>query len=418
MKKILAIVVTLMLCAFTAAVVLAKVNPNPVNDGTKTIYTVTRGDTMAKIATKYNLTLSQIKALNPQIKNVSKIYIGDQIVVGTKTAAAKPTPTPAKPAATSAPITPKPTAAPTPTPAKAQKIGADVNIAALKGPTAMGMLKIMSDNENGDALNNYKFEIAGTADEVVAKLVKGELDIAAVPCNLASVLYNKTQGGVSVMAVNTLGVLYVLDTTGNVKNVSDLKGKTIYTVGKGTTPEFALNYVLKKNGLEPGKDVKIEFKSEATELATLLAAGKAELCMLPEPYVTTVLSKNDKVKVAFSLTEEWKNVQPEFKLLTGVVIVRNGFLESNKAAVDAFMTEYKASVDYVNKNTAQSAKLCAKFEIAPEAVAKTAIPRCNIVFIEGDAMKKDIKGYLSVLFEADAKSVGGKLPDEKFYYKK
>lgn len=414
MKRVLTITSALFLCFVLAIVVYARVNPDPVNDGTKKIYTVAKGDTMAKIASKHNLTLSQLQALNPQIKNISRIYVGDKLVVGVVTAKASPTPVPTKPTATPAAATPKSSPTPTPIP----KIGANVKVAALKGPTAMGMLKIMSDNEAGTAANNYSFEIDGTADEVVAKLVKGELDIAAVPCNLASVLYNKTNGGIKVMAVNTLGVLYVLDTTGSVKNIADLKGKTIYTVGKGTTPEFALNYVLKQNGLTPGKDVKVEFKSEATELAALISAGKADLCMLPEPYVTTVLSKNANLKVAFSLTEEWNNVQPEFKLLTGTVIVRNAFLESNKPAVDAFLAEYKLSAEYVNKNVSEAAKLCAKYEIAPEAVAKIAMPRCNIVFIEGDKMIKDVSGYLSVLFEADAKSVGGKLPDEKFYYKK
>ncbi len=290
-----------------------------------------------------------------------------------------------------------------------------INIVALKGPTAMGLIQLMQ-NELDGTNKNYTITVTGTADDVVARVTKGEVDVAAVPANMASILYNKTNGAVKVAVVNTLGVLYVLDTSDSVKTIEDLAGKTLYSVGKGTTPEYALNYVLEKNNLTDS--VTVEYKSEATELAALLANGQAELAMLPEPYVTTVLAQNEKAKIALSLTEEWDKVQPDFSLVTGVLIVRTEFLEKNKKAFDAFLDDYKKSVDFVN-TSADAPGLVAKFSLTPNAeVAKAAIPRCNIVFKDGEDCKKFVSSYLETLNAANPQSIGGKLPDEGFYYKK
>lgn len=286
-----------------------------------------------------------------------------------------------------------------------------VRAAALKGSTAIGMVKMMNDGPE-----RFDFSIHGTADEIVAGLQGDTLDIAAVPCNLASVLYNRTEGGVRVIAVNTRGVLYLLDTTGTIHTVEDLRGRTVYSTGLGTTPEFALNYILRQNGLEPGTDVTIEYKTESTELGTLMASGLAELCILPEPYATTVLSKNESARAALSLSSEWDSVQPEFGMLTGCVVVRTAFLEANPDAVEAFLADYRSSVDYVNANIADAAQLVEQYEIAPAAVAEAAIPRCNIICMTGAEMEQNLSGYLGVLYDADPKSVGGSLPDEAFYY--
>ena len=287
---------------------------------------------------------------------------------------------------------------------------ATARVAALKGPTAMGMLKMMSDEPE-----RFSFTIHGTADEIVAGLQNETMDIAAVPCNLASVLYNRTEGGVRAIAVNTRGVLYLLDATGTVHSVSDLRGRTVYSMGLGTTPEFALNYILRENGLEPGVDVTVEYKSEATELGTLMISGMADLCVLPEPYATTVLSKNESARVALSLSEEWDRAQPEFGMLTGLVIVRTAFLEAHPDVVDVFLTDYRASVDYINAHIPEGAQLAAQYEIAPAEVAEAALPRCNIICLTGKDMRRNLEGYLGVLFAADPKSVGGSLPDEGFY---
>lgn len=201
-----------------------------------------------------------------------------------------------------------------------------IKIASLKGPTSMGLAKLMADNEEGTTANDYDFQIKGTADEIVTQIVSGEIDAAAVPCNLSSVLYNKTEGNIKVAAINTLGVLYILENGQNISALTDLKDKTVYSTGKGTTPEYVLNYLLEANDLDPQKDVKIEFKSESTELAALLNEDKEIIAVLPEPYVTTVTTKNPDVRIALSFTEEWDKVaQDDSSLVTGVLIVRNDF---------------------------------------------------------------------------------------------
>ncbi|MGI6733338.1 MAG: ABC transporter substrate-binding protein [Anaerovoracaceae bacterium] len=292
-------------------------------------------------------------------------------------------------------------------------------IASLKGPTTMGMVKLMNDAEEGMAKHDYQFEIFGTADEIVPKLVNGELDIALIPCNLASVLYNKTQGAVQIAAVNTLGVLYVVESGNTVQSIQDLVGKTIYSTGKGTTPEFALNYILTQNGIEPGKDVTIEYKSESTEIAAMLESSENTIAVLPQPYVTAVQMQNDKVRVALSFTEEWDKVSPDSSLITGVVLVRKAFVEENPLAFSEFLDEYEASTEYVNANVEEAAAWVEKYGIVAKApIAVKAIPACNITYIEGDEMKTKVGGYLQVLFDANPQSVGGALPEDDFYFKR
>lgn len=293
----------------------------------------------------------------------------------------------------------------------------DITIAALKGPTAMGMVKVMKDASNGETTNNYDFTIAGTADEITAKLVSGDIQIAAVPCNLASVLYNKTKGGIKVAGINTLGVLYVVESGDTIKSVSDLKGKTIYSTGKGTTPEYTLNYLLSSAGIDPTNDVTIEYKSEATEVAAILSEEENAIAMLPQPFVTTVMMQNEKVRIALDVTKEWENLSNDgSSVVTGVVVVNTKFLEENKEAVNAFLDEYTNSAVYVNENVEEAANLVEEFDIVKAPVAKKAIPDCNITLIEGDAMKEKISGYLNVLYDQASNSIGGAIPADDFYY--
>lgn len=293
----------------------------------------------------------------------------------------------------------------------------DIRIAALKGPTAIGMVKQMEDAANGVTTNNYQYTIAGTADEITTGLVKGDFDIAAVPCNMAAVLYNKTEGKIKLAGINTLGVLYVIETGETIQSVADLKGKTIYSTGLGTTPQYTLNYILTANGIDPEKDVTIVYKTEPTEVAAMLAEADNAIAMLPQPYVTSVMMTNEKVRIALDVAKEWEAVSTDnSSVVTGVVVVRNDFLEKNKAAFDAFMTEYKASTDYVNANVQEAANLLEKFDIFKAAVAKNAIPYCNITMLQGDDMKTKVNGYLAALFQQNPKAVGGKLPEEDFYY--
>lgn len=292
-----------------------------------------------------------------------------------------------------------------------------IRVASLKGPTSIGLVKLMEDNKNGESKNKYDFLITATADEIVAKLGKGELDVALVPANLASVLYNKMEGKISVAAINTLSVLYIVENGDNLNSLEDLKGKTIYSTGKGTTPEYVLNFVLERNGIDPDKDVNIEYKSETTEVATLLASEENVVALLPQPFITASQMKNDNIKIAFSMEEEWNKLNENESQVTGVAVVTDEFLENNKEAIYTFLEEYEKSVEFVNSNVEKAAKMVGDLDIIPEPVAVKAIPLCNVAFITGDEMEEKLGGYLEVLFDSDPKSVGGNLPDEEFYFK-
>ena len=296
-----------------------------------------------------------------------------------------------------------------------------VNVMALKGPTAMGMVQLMDNAEAGPVNgNSYTFTIAASADEVTPKLVQGEADIAAVPANLASVLYNNTEGQVQVLAINTLGVLYIVENGDSVQTVSDLAGKTIYASGKGSTPEYALNYILSENGIDPEADVTIEWKSEHSECVAALASDEDGIAMLPQPFVTTAQTQNENLRIALDLTEEWDALQADAEtpsaLLTGVVVVRTAFGDEHREAVIAFLDSYRESVDYVNANVTDAAALIEKYDIVTAAVAEKALPYCNITFIEGSEMQEKLSGYLNVLYEQNPTSVGGALPADDFYY--
>lgn len=288
---------------------------------------------------------------------------------------------------------------------------------ALKGPTSMGMVKMISDQE-GKEKKSYEFTIAGSPDEITPKLINGEVDIAAVPANLASVLYNKSEGKVVNLAINTLGVLYIVENGNTVKTINDLKGKTIYASGKGATPEYALNHILKENGIDPQKDVKIEFKSEHTEVLAAILSNKNSVAMLPEPFVTTATIKNNNIKVAIDMNKEWEklNSKNSSSLVTGVVVARKEFVEKHPEAVKAFLDEYKKSVEYTNGSVKEASLLIEKNNIVPAKVAEKAIPSCNITFISGNDMKTKLEGYLNTLYNQNPKSIGGKMPSEDFYY--
>ena len=301
--------------------------------------------------------------------------------------------------------------------APAEKI--QISVAALKGPTAIGMVEMMHNAQEGTTANDYQFTLAGAPEELVGKIVQGEFDIAAVPTNLASTLYNKTEGKVQLAALNTLGVLYIVENGDTIHSMADLAGKTIYATGAGSTPEFALNYLLEQNGLQAGTDVQVEYKTEHSELATLLASGQADIALLPQPFVTSVLNQNEQVRVALDLTEEWEKATQGASVLTmGCVVVQKSFAEEHPEALAQFMAEYEASVNFVNDpaNLETAAQYTEDFDIIAAAVAQKAIPQCNIVFMTGEEMQQATQGFLEVLFEADPASVGGKLPDEGFYY--
>ncbi|WP_455104472.1 ABC transporter substrate-binding protein [Peptostreptococcus sp.] len=290
-------------------------------------------------------------------------------------------------------------------------------VAALKGPTSMGMVKMMADQKDAKE-KNYEFTIGSSPDEIAPKFLKGEFDIVALPSNLASILYNKSQGKVQVLAINTLGILYLMENGDTVKSVGDLKGRTIYSSGKGAVPEYAFNYILKANGLNPDTDLRIEYKSEHTEALAALLNDKSSLAVLPQPFATVASLKNKGLRPALDLTKEWDKASKNAKstMITGVVVVNKDFAAKYPEKIKKFMADYKASIDYTNTNVDDAAKLIEENNIVPAAVAKKAIPQCNITYIDGSDMKDKLSGYLQVLFEANPKSIGGKMPADDFYY--
>ena len=297
-----------------------------------------------------------------------------------------------------------------------------MRVVALKGPTAMGMVQVMDRTDNGDLKGQYSFSIAAAIDEVTPQIAQGTVDVAAVPANLASVLYNKTEGKIQVLAVNTLGVIYIVENGDTVHSVEDLRGKTIYASGKGATPEYALNYILSSNGIDPEKDVTIEWKSEHAECLQTLIAGGEGIAMLPQPFVTTAQTKLESLRVALDLTVEWEKLQAGAEnpsaMITGVVVVQKAYAEAHPEQIAAFLEAYHASVDFVNSDVEGGAKLVGAYEIVPEAVALKALPACNIVCIDGAEMQEKLSGYLGELFAQNPASVGGKLPEADFYYVK
>lgn len=303
--------------------------------------------------------------------------------------------------------------------AKGMSAEGPVRIAGLKGPTTMGLVNLLDMEQQGSAALDYDLQLYGTADEIVPGLIKGELDMAAIPANLAAALYQKTKGGIQVMAVNTLGVLYVVEKGDTVHSMADLAGRTILSTGKGTTPEYLLRYLLEKNGLDPDKDVNIQYCSEATEVtAQMAAAQKDAIAVLPQPYVTAAGMKDPSLRVALDLTAEWDKVS-DSQLVTGVTVVRTQYAQEHPDVVEAFLQEYAQSVRTANTDLDRTAALCEQQGVvAKAAIAKKALPACNIVCRTGDEMQKDISAYLSVLCAADPAAVGGKLPDEGFYWKK
>ncbi|WP_085829328.1 ABC transporter substrate-binding protein [Clostridium massiliodielmoense] len=290
---------------------------------------------------------------------------------------------------------------------------AEIKIATLKGPTGMGMVKLMEEDKE-----NYEISLADSPDQIVSKIVNGELDAACVPSNLAAVLYNKMKGNVELIGANTLGVLYIVQNGNEVKKIDDLKGKTIYASGKGATPEFILKHILEKNGLVEGKDVNIEYSMQHSDLSTAVASNKVKIAVLPEPFVSITKMKNKNINVPIDLTKEWDKVSNNHsKLIMGTIIFRKDFVDKNKKEVNKFIGKYKKSVDFVNKDKEKASKLIEKYGIIPKAkVAQMAIPKCNIVFIDAKDAKGDLEEFYKILLKNNPKSLGGKIPDDKFYY--
>ncbi len=286
-----------------------------------------------------------------------------------------------------------------------------IKVMALKGPTGMGMAKIINDNTS----SVYDITIAGAPDEITAEIIKGTYDIAAVPTNLAPILYEKTNGALYIAAVNTGGVLYVLENGDTIQSINDLEGKKIYATGQGSTPEYILSYILEANNI----NAEVEYLTEHSELATLMTSGDVVLGMLPEPNVTSVLKGNTDVRIALNLTEEFNKIAGDSAALyQGCIVVNKDFADNHRDELDKFLTEYKASVEFVNSNISEAAKMIETAGIIPKApVAEAAIPNCNIMYLDGSEMQTKLNGFFEVLFAANPASIGGEMPSADIYLK-
>ena len=297
-----------------------------------------------------------------------------------------------------------------------QEAGETVRFAVLNGPTGVGAAKLMADNDAGTTANTYEVEVFTANDQVAAGLTNGEIDIAAVASNVAANLYNKTDGGIQMLAVSGLGVLYILENGESVHTVADLAGRTLYATGQGANPEYVLNYLLTENGVDPA-DVDIQWVT-ADEITTLMVSGEADLCMLPVPAATAVQLKNADVREALDLSAEWDNLKNGSRLTMTTIVARTDFIRENPQAVENFMADYQASVDYINGDPAAAAELVAQYGITASAqIAEAAIPKCALVFLTGASdMRGAIQGYYEVLYQANPDSIGGGIPDDAFYY--
>lgn len=293
-----------------------------------------------------------------------------------------------------------------------------IRIGSLKGPTSMGLVHMMDTQSKKDSADIYEFTMVTAADELLAKVAAKELDIALVPANVASVLYNKTKGGISAIDINTLGVLDIVASDDSIHSITDLKGKTVYLTGKGTSPDYVINYLLTANGLT-ADDVKLEFKSEAAEVAAVLKEQPDAIGLLPQPFVTAACAQNENLKIVLDLTKEWQAIQGEngSQLVTGVTIVRNEFLTEQQPLVEQFLKEHKDSAAFANENPDEASELIAELGIIEKApIAKKALPYCNITCLTGEEMKAALSGYLQVLFEQNPQSIGGAIPEDDFYF--
>ncbi len=295
---------------------------------------------------------------------------------------------------------------------------AEVNLYVLSGPTGIGAMNLWAAADAGETQNTYYITMPGANDEVVAAISNGDADIAAVATNLAATLYNKTSGGVTVLAVNTLGVLSLLGSGQEIASIADLAGKTIYAPGQGANPEYILRYVLNGNGLDPDKDVTIRFVGEGSELLTVWQTDPEAVIMAPQPVATSILMQNENARTLFNMTDEWDRVSGgDSTLMMGCVIVRNEFLQENPGAVALFLQEYAASIEKAQSDVEGTAALCEQYGLIPKAaLAQKAIPSCGLTFVTGAEMKSALSGYLQVMFDADPKSVGGAMPGDDFYY--
>lgn len=288
-----------------------------------------------------------------------------------------------------------------------------VRVATLKGPTGMGMAGLMDMNEQNTTANRYEFSLKTNPADARAAIISGEADIAAMPTNMAAILYNKDKGSIKLLAINALGVLSIMENGDTIQSFADLSGKTLYSTGQGAAPEYVLNYLLEQNGIT---DTTVEYLAEHAELATQFISEDVKLGMLPQPFVTSIMQKNENVRIALDITQEWNKITDGKELTMGCIVVSTKFAEENPQAIQAFLDEYEQSVKMTNRDIEDAAQLIEKYDIVTAQVAAAAIPNSNIVYYYSQNIKDSVNEFLQILYDANAQSIGGAVPDDEFYY--
>ena len=304
------------------------------------------------------------------------------------------------------------------TEAPAEVSGAEVRVGSLSGPTSFGLVRLMEQAEAGETANAYTFaELSTDPSTFVAPIIQGDMDIAAVPSNLASVIYNKSEGKVEVIAECVEGVLNILEKGESIKSIKDLAGKHIYATGQGATPEYTLRHLLAENGIDPDKDLELQFCTDTTEALSFVSEDEEAIAMLPQPFATAACAQVEGLHIALDLNDAWAELDNGCNIVTGVVIARKAWAEENPEAVETFLKEYADSYKYLSDETDAACDLIEKYGIVKKAaIAKKALPGCHVVMVTGQEMKDAVSGYLQIIADENPQAVGGKVPGEDFYY--
>ena len=291
-----------------------------------------------------------------------------------------------------------------------------INIYALNGTTALGMAQLIDSVNKETAEMNYNVSLHTSADAITGAIISGECDIAALPTNVAVKLFNKSEGKLQLLALNTLGVLYLLQNGENVTSLSDLEGKTVYVPGAGANPEYITAALIQNAGIS-NVTIDATTYNSPDALQAAIVANQISLAVLPEPKVTATVSSNENVKVALDLTQEWETINGKDTLVQGCLVVNTEFAKEHPTEVSKFLDDYKASVDFISEGSDEAIQMIVDATILPKAaIAKKALPGCNICFIAGEDMKAVMNTFCEKIFAYDKTSIGGAMPTDEFYY--
>lgn len=293
----------------------------------------------------------------------------------------------------------------------------EINVTVLNGTTGFGAAKMINDTKNGNSELNYNFAVDTNPANINAGLINGSIDIAALPTNAAAALYKKSGGAIRIAAVNTLGVLYLMTNGEEVTSIADLKGKTVYC--PANNPAYIFEAILKANSLKVGEDVTLQTLTEPADVQKALASGEAKIAVLPEPLASAARVANKDLKTPLDLTAEWEKAYGENTLMQGCIVVRTEWAEAHPKELEKFLEDYKASIDFTNESPKEASEMIVAAGIFAKApVAEKAIPKCNIVYIDGSEMAEALSVFFTKLHAVNPAAVGGAVPDSNIYLAK